>query len=103
MKTDITRSGYDNLFLVGGHNWLKRITLRKSISAQACIAQCHSLADELDAIDKTNIDAVIAWENKLNELTGDPLLPIKKKTVKLKDDVKVESKLAVEPKDDKAA
>lgn len=79
---DIKRSGYDNLFLVGGYDWHAKFTAKSPDDVEFRAA---TLSANFDKLDKQDVVLVAKWENEVLHacgMKGKPLPVVAKPEVK---------------------
>ena len=64
---DIKRSGYDNLFLVGGYDWHAKFTAKSPDDVEFRAA---TLSANFDKLDKQDVVLVAKWENEVLHACG---------------------------------
>lgn len=92
---DIKRSGYDNLFLVGGYDWHAKFTATSPLDVDQ---KAKTLCANFDKLDKKDVVLVAKWENEVLHacgMKGKPL-PVVAKEVKV-EPVKVEPVVKAAP------
>lgn len=92
---DIKRSGYDNLFLVGGYDWHAKFT---ATSPHDVEQKAKTLSANFDKLDKKDVVLVAKWENEVLHacgLKGKPLpvVPKPEAVVEAKEPVTVAAKV----------
>ncbi len=82
MTLDIKRSGYDNLFLIGGYDWYAKFS---SVNPSDIEARAKALCDAFDKLGKKDVVLVAEWENEVLQACGmesKPLPVVAKAVVK---------------------
>lgn len=77
MTIDLKRSGYDNLFLVGGYDWHAKFTATNPADVEQ---KAKTLSTNFDKLDKADVVLVAKWENEVLHacgLKGKPLPVVK--------------------------
>lgn len=75
---DIERSGYDNLFLVAGHDWYAKLAAVMGGDPAEWDKTAVRLAANFDRLDKSDAVNVAKWENELLKACGMPGKPLPK-------------------------
>lgn len=75
---DIERSGYDNLFLVAGHDWYAKLAAVMGGDPAEWDKAALRLAANFDRLDKSDVVNVAKWENELFKACGMPGKPLPK-------------------------
>jgi hypothetical protein len=66
---DVKRTGYDNLWLVVGHDWQARM-LAHGFAGDAWQAEAKRLTDNFAKLDKKDVVEVAKWENEVLHACG---------------------------------
>lgn len=82
MTLDIKRSGYDNLFLIGGYDWYAKFAAKNPLDVEQ---KAKTLIANFDKLDKHDVVLVAKWENEVLHacgMNGKPLPVVAAKPVK---------------------
>lgn len=95
---DIERTGYDNLFLVVGHDWYAKLAAVMGGDPAEWDKKAQLLASNFDRLDKSDPVNVAKWENEVLKACGLPGKPLPKKPeAPKKEEPKVEAPKVEEP------
>ena len=85
MTLDIKRSGYDNLFLVGGYDWYAKLSAVEPVGIED---KAKALAADFDDLDKKDDVLVAKWKNEVLHACGMQEEPLPAAKVEAKSKVK---------------
>lgn len=67
---DTKRTGYDNLFLVGGYDWQAKMSVALNGDHEALAVKVKTLTSNFDKLDKKDVVIVAKWENEVLHACG---------------------------------
>lgn len=74
---ELDRSGYDNLWLIGGHDWHAKMMAQLG-DGNAVAELSQKLSANFDRLDKKDPVMVAKWENEVLRACGMPGKPLPK-------------------------
>jgi hypothetical protein len=95
---DTKRTGYDNLFLVGGYDWQAKMSAVLNGNYEALELKVKTLTTNFEKLDKKDVVNIAKWENEVLHACGMKGKPLPVVTTPAPKPVPVKPANAPEPK-----